>query len=63
MLIIRAINPVLSWVIGSLVNPDQACSVPSRSISSNLSLLHDVLDYIYSFLFNLLSHFSFGPDF
>ena len=45
-IISRAITLRLSQVIGSLVDPDQTCSVLGRSISSNLSLLRDVLDYI-----------------
>ena len=36
----------LSRVLGSLVDPDQNCSVPGRSITSNVTLLRDVLDYI-----------------
>ena len=84
-IISKAITLRLSQVIDSLFGPDQTCSVPRRSISFNLPLLHDVLDYIdctdgagsllsldqekafdhvnCSFLFYLLSHFGFGPDF
>ena len=32
--------------MGSVVDPDQTCSVPGRSISSNLALLRDTLDFI-----------------
>ena len=36
----------LKRVLGSVVNPDQTCSVPGRSISSNLALLRDTLHFI-----------------
>ena len=71
--------------MSSLVDPDQTCSVPGRSITSNVTLLRDMLDYIertnetgilvsldqekafdrvnHTFLFRLLAHFGFGPDF
>ena len=75
----------LSRVMSSLVDSDQTCSVPGRSITSNVTLLRDMLDYIqrtnetgilvsldqekafdrvnHTFLFRLLTHFGFGPDF
>ena len=34
----KALPPRLSKVLSSIVDPDQTCSVPGRSISSNLSL-------------------------
>ena len=36
----------LSRVLSSVVHPDQTCSVPGRSISSNVVMLRDILDYI-----------------
>ena len=42
----KAIALRLSKVLHSLVDPDQTCSVPGRSISANLTLLRDLLDYI-----------------
>ena len=42
----KALTLRLSRVLGSLVDPDQTCSVPGRSITSNVTLLRDVLDYI-----------------
>ena len=42
----KAITLRLSRVLGSLVDPEQTCSVPGRSITSNVTLLRDVLDYI-----------------
>ena len=33
-------------MLGSVVDPDQTCSVPGRSISSSLALLRDTLDFI-----------------
>ena len=45
-IISKAITSRLSRVIGSIVHPDQTCSVPGRSIASNVVLIRDVLDYI-----------------
>ena len=42
----KVITLRLSCVLGSLVDPDQTCSAPGRSITSNVTLLRDVLDYI-----------------
>ena len=42
----KAISLRLSKVLDTIVDPDQTCSVPGRSITSNLSLLRDVLDHI-----------------
>ena len=42
----KVITLRLSRVLGGLVDPDQTCSVPGRSITSNVTLLGDVLDYI-----------------
>ena len=36
----------LSKVLGSVTSTDQTCSVPGRFIVSNLTLLHDTLDYV-----------------
>ena len=45
-IISKAITSRLSSVIGSIVHPDQTCSVPGRSIPSNVVQICDVLDYI-----------------
>ena len=45
-IISKAITSRLSCVIGSLVHPDQTCSVPGRSIVSNVIQIRDTLDYI-----------------
>ena len=42
----KALSLRLSLVLESIVTPDQTCSVPGRSISSNLVMLRDMLDYI-----------------
>ena len=42
----KAISSRLSKVLDSIVDPDQTCSVPGRSIASNLFLLCNVLDHI-----------------
>ena len=42
----KALSLHLSLVLEKIVSPDQTCSVPGRSISSNLVMLHDMLDYI-----------------
>ena len=36
----------LKIVIGSVVSPDQVCGVPGRSISWNLLLVRDVIDWV-----------------
>ena len=41
----RTVADSLLGVIGSMVSPDQTCGVPGRSISENLGLLRDLLDY------------------
>ena len=45
-IISKAITSRLSRVLASIVDPDQTCSVPGRSISSNVVLIRDVLSYI-----------------
>ena len=42
----KALSSRLSRVLEKIVTPDQTCSVPGRSISSNLVMLRDMLDYI-----------------
>ncbi len=42
----KAITLRLSKVFDSIVDPDQTCSVPGRSIASNIVTLRDTLDYI-----------------
>ena len=42
----KAISLRLVSVLECIVNPDQTCSVPGRSISSNVILLRDCLNYI-----------------
>ena len=42
----KALSLRLAKVLGSIVSPDQTCSVPGRSIVSNLVALRDSLDYI-----------------
>ena len=42
----RALSLRLPKVLDTIVDPDQTCSVPGRSISSNLVLLRDTLEYI-----------------
>ena len=45
-IIFKAITLRLSKVLEHIIHPDQTCSVPGRSIFSNVTLLRDVLDYI-----------------
>lgn len=42
----KALSCRLAKVLDVIVDPDQTCSVPGRSIASNLMLLRDSLDYI-----------------
>lgn len=42
----KAITLRLSKVLDSIVDPDQTCSIPGRSISSNIATLRDTLEYI-----------------
>ena len=42
----KALSLRLSKVLSSIISPDQTCSVPGRSIFSNLTILRDTLDYI-----------------
>lgn len=42
----KVITLRLSRVLHNFIDPDQTCSVPGRSIFSNLFLIRDVLDYI-----------------
>ncbi len=41
----RAISGRLVAVIGSVVGPDQTCGVPGRTISENLFLIRDLIEY------------------
>ena len=45
-IISKAITLRLSQVLHSVVVSDQTCSIPDRSILSNVTLIRDVLDYI-----------------
>lgn len=45
-IISKILTTRLSLVLGSVLHPDQTCSVPGRSISSNVVLLRDIFDYI-----------------
>lgn len=42
----KAVCLRLAKVLGSMVDPDQTCSIPGRSMSSNLVLLRDTLAFI-----------------
>ena len=42
----KALSLRLAGVLDSIISPDQTGSVPSRTISSNLNLLRDCVDYI-----------------
>ena len=42
----KALSTRLSLVLDKIVSPNQTCSVPGRSISSNLVMIRDMLDYI-----------------
>ena len=45
-IISKVITTRLSSVLEYIVNPDQTCSVPGRSIFSNVTLLRDVMNCI-----------------
>ena len=42
----KVITSRLSKVLSFVIHPDQTCSIPGRSIFSNVTLLRDTLDYI-----------------
>ena len=42
----KAFSLRLARVLSSIISPDKTCSIPGRSIASNLALLRDTLDYI-----------------
>ena len=42
----KVLTSRLAKVLEFIVNPDQTCSVPSRSIFSNVTLLRDISDFI-----------------
>ena len=42
----KVLSSRLSKVLDSMIDPDQTCSIPGRTISSNLHTLRDILDYI-----------------
>ena len=42
----RAISGRLLGVLGSVIGADQTCGVPGRTISENLSLRQDLLEYV-----------------
>lgn len=43
---LKAFSLRLSKVLDSIIDPDQMCSVPGRSIVSNFQLIRDTLDFI-----------------
>ena len=45
-IISKSITSRLSRVLSTIVDADQTCSVPGRSIFSNVTMLRDLLDYI-----------------
>ena len=45
-IISKVLTSRLSKLLESIVNPDQTCSVPGRSILSNVTLLRDIIDFI-----------------
>ena len=57
----KAITERLKSVMSSIVHHDQTCSVPGRSIFSNLHLVRDVLDMIDKT--DETGKFGFGPIF
>ena len=45
-IISKVLTSRLAKVLEFIVNPDQTCSVPGRSIFSNVTLLRDIIDFI-----------------
>ena len=45
-IISKVMTSRISRALDSIVDPDQTCSVPGRSIISNVTLLRDILDYV-----------------
>ena len=44
--LLKVLSSRLSKVLDTIIDPDQTCSIPDRTISSNLHTLRDILDYI-----------------
>jgi hypothetical protein len=42
----RAISGRLLGVIGSIIGYDQTCGIPGRTISENLMLMCDLIEYV-----------------
>ena len=45
-IVTRAISGHLLGVLGSVIGPEQMCGVPGRTISENLFLIRDLLEYV-----------------
>ena len=43
---LKAITLHLSKILDSIIDPDQTCSIPGRTISNNIVMLRDTLEYI-----------------
>lgn len=45
-LLAKILSARLKTALEEIINADQTCSVPGRSINQNLTLIRDTLDYI-----------------